>query len=317
MNIIENLIIIGSGPAGWTAAIYAARAHLNPIIFEGSNPEIPGGQLMNTSIIENFPGFVKGINGPKLMMRMRNQALSVNTRIISTSIKDIQLINNTYKLIDSNNKIYFGKSVIIATGAIPKLLELPNEKKLMSNGGGVSVCATCDGPLYKNCNVAIVGGGDSAMEEALHLAKFTKSVTLIHRRNEFRASKIMVEKIKKNNKINIILNSTVIKLITKKDINLNLEILSNIEIKNLISNNITNLLVEGIFIAIGHIPNSNIFNKLLKLDKSGFIITHNNVHTSQKGIFACGDIQDILYKQAITAAGSGCMAALEAEKFLL
>lgn len=314
MNINENLIIIGSGPAGWTAAIYSARAHLNPIIFEGSNPEIPGGQLMNTSKIENFPGFVKGIDGPDLMMKMRKQALEVNAKIITTSIKKISLLNKIYQLVDSNNNIYHAKSIIIATGANPKLLGLSNEKELMSSGGGVSVCATCDGPLYKNCNVAIVGGGDSAMEEALHLAKFTKSVTLIHRRNEFKASKIMIDKIKNNKKINIILDSKVIKLITK--INNNLELLSSIEIQNN-NHKITKIPIDGIFIAIGHSPNSNIFNKLLKLDESGFIITNAKMHTSQKGIFACGDVQDTIYKQAITAAGSGCIAALEAEKFLL
>jgi len=314
MNINENLTIIGSGPAGWTAAIYAARAHLNPILFEG---EISGGQLMNTSIVENFPGFPDGINGPDLMMKFRNQALSLNTRVISTSIKKINLNNNIYKLIDSNDKIYFSKSIIIATGATSKLLGLPKEKELMSTGGGVSVCATCDGPLYKDCDIAVIGGGDSALEEALHLSKFTKSVTLIHRRKEFRASKIMIEKIKNNNKINIILDSIVINLITKKNTQLDLEILSHIEIKNIIKNKNTKLSIDGIFIAIGHTPNSHIFNNLLKLDDTGFIITNNNMHTSKKGIFACGDVQDKIYKQAITAAGSGCIAALEAEKFLI
>ena len=175
----------------------------------------------------------------------------------------------------------------------------------------------CDGHLYKNCDIAVVGGGDSALEEALHLSQFTKSVTLIHRRQDFRASKIMIEKIKNNNKINIILDSIVTKLITKENIKLNLEILSQIEIKNLINNKKINLKIDGIFIAIGHTPNSNIFNKLLKLDTNGFIITNDNMHTSKKGIFACGDVQDKIYKQAITAAGSGCIAALEAEKYLI
>ncbi len=314
MNSNENLIIIGSGPAGWTAAIYSARAHLNPLLFEG---EISGGQLMNTSVIENFPGFPEGINGPELMMRFRNQALKLKTRVVSSNIKKINFIDNIYKLVDSNDKVYFSKSIIIATGATSKLLGLSKEKELMSIGGGVSVCATCDGPLYKNCDIAVVGGGDSALEEALHLSQFTKSVTLIHRRQDFRASKIMIEKIKNNNKINIILDSIVTKLITKENIKLNLEILSQIEIKNLINNKKINLKIDGIFIAIGHTPNSNIFNKLLKLDTNGFIITNDNMHTSKKGIFACGDVQDKIYKQAITAAGSGCIAALEAEKYLI
>jgi len=302
----HNVVIIGSGPAGLTAAIYAARADLNPIVFEGVQP---GGQLTITTDVENYPGFPDGIMGPELMDLFRKQAQRFGAETFFKNVDHVDLTQRPFK-ITVGNETYLSDSIIVATGASAKLLGLESETKLM--GHGVSACATCDGFFFRDKHVLVVGGGDSAMEEATFLTKFASKVTIVHRRNEFRASKIMQKRVFDNSKIEILWNHEVLDMVgDPKDGGLRQAILKN-------SNGETiNYDCDGLFLAIGHDPNSKFLNNQLKTDDKGYILTNSDsTETSIKGVFACGDIQDTVYKQAITAAGSGCMSAIEVEKYL-
>lgn len=309
MNDTRNVIIIGSGPAGFTAAIYAARANLSPLLFEGlAKGGQPGGQLMLTSDVENFPGFPKGILGPEMMQLFREQAARFGTELIQDDVTSVDFAKKPFEL-TVGDKVYKGKTVIIATGASANWLGIPSEKALQ--GYGVSACATCDGFFFKNKRVVVVGGGDSAMEEANFLTKFATEVTIVHRREAFRASKIMQDRAQANPKIKFILNSEVVEIkdpAQKK--------VSAVILKDLKTGQTREHQTDGVFMAIGHTPNSEIFKGKLELDAKGYIKVHDGTHTSVSGVFACGDVQDYKYRQAVTAAGSGCMAALDAERFL-
>tara|TARA_B100000212_G_scaffold65481_1_gene45403 strand:+ start:4758 stop:5681 length:924 start_codon:yes stop_codon:yes gene_type:complete len=304
---MHKVIIIGSGPAGLTAAIYAARANLKPLVFEGVQP---GGQLTITTDVENYPGFPKGILGPELMDKFRKQAQEFGAETLFENVDKVDFSSKPFKL-HVGDKEYEAESVIISTGASAKLLGLESESKLM--GFGVSACATCDGFFFKGKDILVVGGGDSAMEEATYLTKFASSVTIVHRRDEFRASKIMQDRALNNPKISVMWNSEIVEMYgDPKD-----KGLESVDIRNLQSGEIVRHNTDGVFMAIGHKPNSDLFKNQLSLNESGYIITEaDSTVTSKKGIFAAGDIQDFTYKQAITAAGSGCMAAIEAERFL-
>jgi len=305
--MLHKVIIVGTGPAGLTAALYAGRANLEPLIFEGPQP---GGQLTITTDVENYPGFPDGIMGPDLMDKFRKQAQRFGAKTISRMIDSVDLSQRPFKLF-SGDEEYLAESIIISTGASARLLGLENEKKLM--GYGVSACATCDGFFFKDKRVFVIGGGDSAMEEATFLTKFASSVTIVHRKSEFRASKIMQDKALSNDKINVIWNSSVEDLIGEP----NDKGLEKVILKNTLNGELSEHAVDGMFLGIGHIPNSHIFKNFLDLDDQGYIITkYDSSKTSLDGVFACGDIQDKNYMQAITAAGSGCMAAIDAEKFL-
>lgn len=306
--IKENLIIMGSGCAGLTAAIYASRANLNPLVFEGAQP---GGQLTVTSDIENFPGFPNGINGYELMDNMKLQAKKFGTKFISYFINKV-LIVDKHIIIQTSNNVFQTKALIIATGASSKMLGLNYEKELLGKGG-VTTCATCDGPFYKNMVVVVIGGGDSACEQAMFLTKFCTKIYLIHRRNTLRASKIMSNRVLNHKKIQIVWNTNIISIIKN-----NLNKVKGIIIKNNNHHNTTNIECQGIFVAIGHSPNTKLFNNILNIDSKGYIITNNKLSTQTNisGIFAAGDCVDYKYRQAITAAGMGCQAALEAEDFL-
>ena len=302
----KKVIIIGSGPAGLTAAIYCARANLNPLVFEGIQP---GGQLTITTDVENYPGFPDGIMGPDMMDKFRKQAQRFGAECLFQTVERVDISKKPFG-VWANGQKYESESIIISTGASARLLGLDAEKELMGNG--VSACATCDGFFYKDKKVVVVGGGDSAMEEATFLTKFASSVTIIHRRDEFRASKIMVERAIKNPKISILYNSIVKNIIGTKDSGV-----ESIEIEEVKSKKSSIFNCDGVFMAIGHVPNTKIFNDILKLDENGYIKTlPDSTHTNIAGVFACGDVQDSIYKQAVTAAGSGCMAALDAEKWL-
>jgi thioredoxin reductase (NADPH) len=303
----NNVIIIGSGPAGYTAALYAARANLKPLIFEGNQP---GGQLTITTDVENYPGFPDGIMGPELMDKFKSQAERFGAKVYSMNVDKVQFSNSDF-IVYVGDETFSAKSIIISTGASAKLLGLESEKKLM--GYGVSACATCDAFFFKNKNVYVVGGGDSAMEEATFLTKFATKVTIVHRRDAFRASKIMQDKVFKNDKINVLWNTEVIDMLGEP----NAGGLKSILVENTITKEQSTIECEGLFLGIGHKPNSDIFKNQLELDKSGYIKTYNNsTQTSIPGVFAAGDIMDPVYRQAITAAGSGCMAALDAEKYI-
>ena len=303
----KDVIIIGSGPAGYTAALYAARANLKPLVFEGNQP---GGQLTITTDVENYPGFPSGIMGPELMSKFKSQAEKFGAEIFSLNVDKVDFSSADFKVF-AGDKTFSSKTVIISTGATAKLLGLDSEKKLM--GYGVSACATCDAFFFKDKNVYVVGGGDSAMEEATFLTKFASSVTIVHRRDAFRASKIMQDKVFKNDKIDILWNSEVIDMLGDPSD----KGLESIIVKDTITNEEKQINCDGLFLGIGHKPNSDIFVDKLKLDPSGYILTQNNsTQTSIPGVFAAGDIMDPVYRQAITAAGSGCMAALDAEKYI-
>jgi len=303
----QNVIIIGSGPAGYTAALYAARANLNPLVFEGNQP---GGQLTITTDVENYPGFPDGIMGPELMEKFKSQAKRFGAEIYSMNIDKVDFSTSEFKVYAGEN-MFLSKSIIISTGASAKLLGLESEKKLM--GYGVSACATCDAFFFKDKKVFVVGGGDSAIEEATFLAKFASKVTILHRRDSFRASKIMQDKVSKNDRIDIMWNSQVIDMIGDPS-NKGLE---SIVIEDTISQQQNKIDCDGLFLGIGHNPNSDIFKDYLDLNKSGYIVTQNtSTQTSIAGVFAAGDVMDPVYRQAITAAGSGCMAALDAEKYI-
>ena len=304
---IQKVIIIGSGPAGLTAAIYAARANLNPLVFEGLQP---GGQLTITTDVENYPGFPDGIMGPEMMDLFRKQAQRFEAETFFLTVDKVDLIERPFKVF-VGEEIYLTETIIISTGASAQLLGIESESKLM--GYGVSACATCDGFFFKEKKVLIVGGGDSAMEEAIFLTKFASSVSIVHRRDEFRASKIMQERALNNPKIDVIWNSTIESMVGDPQNGG----LTGVVLKDTLSGETSELECDGVFIAIGHTPNSDLFRGKLDLDEKGYILTSaDNTHTSVDGVFASGDIQDTVYRQAVTAAGSGCMAALDAEHSL-
>ena len=303
---IHKTIIIGSGPAGLTAAIYAARANLNPIVFEGNQP---GGQLTITTDVENYPGFPDGVLGPDMMDLFRKQAQRFGAECFYKYVSKVDFSSSPFKVYVQDEE-YLAESVIVSTGASARMLGLAAEKELI--GYGVSTCATCDGYFFKDKEIVVVGGGDSAMEEASFLTKFASKVTLIHRRDEFRASKIMIDRVLDNPKIEIVKNAVVADIFgSQKDG------VSDILLKDTIDGKERNFDCEGVFYGIGHKPNTNQFKGIIDLDDQGYIITNpGSTLTNVAGIFACGDVQDSHYRQAITAAGSGCMAAIDAEKYL-
>jgi len=303
----RNVIIIGSGPAGLTAAIYAARADLKPLVIEGYGA---GGQLMITTDVENFPGFRDGITGPDLIAELRAQAERFGTEFLTADVTRVELSKDR-KVVWEDENGYEAKGVIIATGATANLLGLESEKRLM--GRGVSACATCDGFFFRDKTVCVIGGGDSAMEEGTFLTKFADKVYIIHRRDEFRASKIMVKKAEDNPKVEFIMDSVPLEMLGDERV-------TGIRIKNVKSGEERNIDLDGIFVAIGHTPSTKLFKDQVETDPKGYIVTspHKNklTHTNIPGVFACGDVQDSSYRQAITAAGSGCQAALDCERYI-
>jgi thioredoxin reductase (NADPH) len=303
--MLRNVIIIGSGPAGLTAALYTARANLKPLVIEGLEA---GGQLMMTTLVENWPGHRDGIDGPELMSEMRAQAERFGAEIIRGHVTSVDLRSRPFKVVVSGEQ-HESRTLIIATGASARLLGLPSERTLI--GHGVSTCATCDGYFFRGKPIAVVGGGDSAMEEALFLTRFASHVTVIHRRDSLRASKIMQDKAFANAKISFEWNADVESI----DDTSRGEVTA-VHIRNNRSGEHKSIPVEGVFVAIGHTPNTALFGGQLEMDASGYLLTHSGTRTSVPGVFACGDVQDHVYRQAITAAGSGCMAAIDAEKYL-
>jgi thioredoxin reductase (NADPH) len=302
---IENVIIIGSGPAGLTAAVYVARANLQPLMIEG---EESGGQLMLTTEVENFPGFDHGITGPALIEVMRKQAEKFGTRFITRNVSKIDFSARPFK-VSVGATTYLAKTIIISTGASAKYLGLESEKKYMNRG--VSACATCDGAFFKNVEVGVVGGGDTAMEEAQFLTRFASKVHLIHRRDSFRASKIMVDRVLKNPKINLIYDTEVV------EVQGDGKAMNALSLKNLKTGAMMDLQVQGLFLAIGHKPNTDLFKGSLDMNEIGYLISKpGTTYTNIPGVFAAGDVQDPIYRQAITAAGTGCMAAIDAERWL-
>jgi len=306
VNKVEPLVIIGSGPAGYTAAIYAARAQLSPILLEGS--VTAGGALMNTTEVENFPGFQKGIMGPALMEEMRAQAEKFGTRFITDDAVKVDLKGDVKTIQDGSGNTYQAKAVILATGSGYKKIGLPKEETL--SGRGVSYCATCDGFFFKEQTIAVVGGGDSALEEATFLTRFASKVYLIHRRNELRASRIMQQRAQNDPKIEFVWNSQVIDILGEDKV-------SGVKIKDTVTGEEKNLSLTGLFVAIGHEPRSELLKGQINLDENGYVqTTPASTKTNIDGVFACGDLVDHVYRQAITAAGTGCQAALDAERFL-
>jgi thioredoxin reductase (NADPH) len=302
----RNVIIIGSGPAGYTAAVYAARAQLNPLVFEGA--VTAGGALMNTTEVENFPGFAEGIMGPELMEQMRAQAVRFGAEIVTDDVTAVDLRGTLKSVTDGAGKVHTAKAVILATGSGYRELGLENEKRL--SGHGVSWCATCDGFFFRDQDIAVVGGGDSALEEATFLTRFARSVTLIHRRDSLRASKIMQERAFANEKIHFAWNSQVVDLLGENK-------LSGIVLEDTVTGEQRELSVTGLFIAIGHDPRSELLKGQVDLDDEGYVLVDApTTRTNVSGVFACGDLVDHSYRQAITAAGTGCAAALDAERFL-
>ena len=306
MSDINQVVIVGSGPAGYTAAIYAGRAQLKPIIYEGS--VTAGGALMNTTEVENFPGFATGVMGPELMESMRKQVERFDAKIITDDIVAMKLNGEIKELTDGSGNTVKAKSVILAMGSAYKEIGLPNEKRL--SGRGVSWCATCDGFFFRDQIIAVVGGGDSAMEEANFLTKFASKVVLIHRRDKFRASKIMIERAEKNPKIEFLFNHEVIDVLGEEKV-------SGLKLKNTVTGKEEIKDFTGLFVAIGHLPRSELLVGQLELNADGYVqVEGRSTKTKIAGVFACGDLVDFTYRQAITAAGTGCQAALDAERFL-
>ena len=310
----HEVVIIGSGPAGLTAAIYTSRADLKPLIIEGepsSTSDQPGGQLMLTTDVENFPGFPDGIMGPDLMSNMRSQALRFGTEVLTTKVLKVDFSQHPFQIWTSNPEgepTHIANSVIVSTGARSVMLGLEAETRLI--GHGLSTCATCDGFFFRDQEIAVVGGGDSALEEAIFLTKFASKVSIIHRRDELRASKIMQQRAFNNPKIEFIWNSTVEEIIGEEKV-------EGVILSNTVTSEKKSLPVTGLFIAIGHRPNTDLFIDQLQMDENGYLVTGaDSSITNVEGVFACGDVQDHTYRQAITAAGSGCMAALDAERWL-
>jgi thioredoxin reductase (NADPH) len=304
-----KVIIIGSGPAGLTAGIYTARANFNPIIFEGIQP---GGQLTITNDIENFPGFEDGISGPALMDTMRKQMLRFGGTSVFKEITEVDFTKRPF-VVKSNDEVYTADSVVVATGASAKYLGLESEKKFM--GFGVSACATCDGFFFRGLKVLVVGGGDTAMEEALHLTKFASEVSIIHRRDEFRASQIMLDRVKKNPKIKLLTSKTVKEVFGTEEANK--KTMTGVILQDTKTGELQKIEADGLFLGIGHQPNTLIFKGILDMDESGYLkVQPGSTRTNIEGVFAAGDVADSVYRQAITAAGTGCMAALDAGKWL-
>ena len=301
---VRQLIIIGSGPAGYTAAVYAARAQLHPLVFEGTQF---GGALMTTTEVENYPGFTDGIMGPELMEQMRNQAARFGAELRSEDVEEVSLTGEV-KTVVANGVTYRARAVILAMGAAARYLNVPGEQALL--GRGVSACATCDGFFFRDQDIVVVGGGDSAMEEATFLTRFARSVTLVHRREEFRASRIMLERAKANEKIRFLWDSEVIDVVGESKV-------EALTVRNLRTGEESRLEVTGLFVAIGHDPRSELFEGQVDRDDEGYLLVESpSTRTNLAGVFACGDVVDHSYRQAITAAGTGCSAALDAERYL-
>jgi thioredoxin reductase (NADPH) len=303
---VHEVVIVGSGPAGYTAAVYAARAQLAPLLYEGS--VTGGGALMNTTEVENFPGFADGVMGPDLMESMRKQAARFGTQLVTDDIVSMELASPIKELVDGSGRLIKTKSVILAMGSAFREIGLPNEKRL--SGHGVSWCATCDGFFFREQDIAVVGGGDSAVEEATFLTRFGRTVTMVHRRDSLRASKIMIERAKNNPKINFRWNSEVIDVLGEAKV-------SSIKLRDTIDGTISDLPITGLFVAIGHDPRSELVRGQVRVDQAGYVeVEAGSTRTNLSGVFACGDLVDHTYRQAITAAGTGAQAALDAERYL-
>ena len=306
MSEVRDLVIVGSGPAGYTAAIYASRAQLNPLMYEGS--VTAGGALMNTTEVENFPGFVDGVMGPDLMESMRKQAQRFGSELVTDDIVKMDLVGDIKTLVDGSGNTIKAKSVILAMGSAYREIGLVNEKRL--SGHGVSWCATCDGFFFRDQEIAVVGGGDSAVEEATFLTKFASKVVLIHRRDSLRASKIMADRAAANPKIEFLWNTEVIDVLGDSKV-------TGLKLRNTVDGSESERALTGLFVAIGHIPRSELITSQITVNSEGYVeVDGRSTHTNIPGVFACGDLVDYTYRQAITAAGSGCQAALDAEKFL-
>lgn len=303
-DMIYETIILGSGPAGLTAAIYAGRSRCCPLLIHGVQP---GGQLTTTTVVDNFPGFPEGVEGPELMEKMRQQAQRFGTQFVEGNVTKVDLHERPFR-IWTDDDMYRCLALIISTGALPKLLDLGNEESLY--GRGVSVCATCDGFFYRDREVVVVGGGDTAMEEAVFLTRFASKVTVVHRRDSLRATPVLADKALTNKSINFVWDSVITEI--KEDANG----VTGVHLQNLKTGKESELACDGVFIAIGHLPNTSLFLGQLEMDDKGYILTRNGTETNIKGVFAAGDVQDQQFRQAITAAGTGCMAAIQAERFL-
>jgi thioredoxin reductase (NADPH) len=311
----RDIIIVGSGPAGLTAAIYTARANLRPLVVEGtpsSTSDQPGGQLMLTTDVENYPGFVDGIMGPDLMGRFRSQAERFGAEYLTSKVTKVDLTERPFRVwvpdpSTGEESVLTSHALIVSTGAKALMLGLEAERRLV--GYGVSTCATCDGFFFRDLDIAVVGGGDSALEEAIFLTKFARTVTVIHRRKELRASKIMQDRAFKNPKVRFLWDTIVTDVLGDKTV-------QGLRVRNVVTEEQAEVPVSGLFVAIGHVPNTDLFEGQLDMDEAGYLITHDGSRTNVEGVFACGDVQDHVYRQAITAAGSGCMAAIDAERWL-